>query len=675
MRLFGLAGALALVSLAPAARAESREAGPIDGIACCADKELVADGLGGVAVMTGRAGIMRSQSRGERWHRAMTGFVGQNGVEPFGDSFCQPPDAPRTLYATAGLGRPWSPFNGLLRSTDFGKTWTRGAAFDVNSFPVCAVDPRTRGTLYVMTGRFNGPPVSILKSADGGDTVRDLSAALPPLDGPDGIAVGADGTVYVSDSGTYSGLYVSKDGGATFAKLPNAPTFPGTPAAHPHRGGLVFVQDGAGSTWRSTDGGASFLPVALPANASLAFDPAHDDSIYAGNSGLFHSSDGGQTFTKLAGPAPAQLDQGIGNLAVDRRSIYVATSFKGMFRSDDRGATFKPIMNGFRGADVQDLGFDAAGRLLVGTIHTHSLFRQTRPGAFDRLDVGVNTVGGVCSTFSSCSDVSAMAASPSDANTLVVGTATTGPLWSNDGGKTFNPASGALLFMSFYSRMIFADAKTVYAVLPRFSEPGLYRSDDSGHSYARIRRGRFGSIAVDPRPAGQGPKTIYLGSYDSSPPQPMGVYKSPDGGATLTALRTGGNWSAIVVDSRHPDTIYIGAEFGLVERSLDGGASWAPASAGLTGHDVLGMGQDSTGALFVWVRAGGVFRSVDGATTWTAIDTGGSLARSGTEAGRASFAVDPLQPGHVYVGNESVLLVTAGDGDRDGDRDSEHDSD
>jgi len=99
-----------------------------------------------------------------------------------------------------------------------------------------------------------------------------------------------------------------------------------------------------------------------------------------------------------------------------------------------------------------------------------------------------------------------------------------------------------------------------------------------------------------------------------------------------------------------------------VIRSLDGGKSFALASAGLAGGGVHGLAQDAHGTLFVWLRGGGLFASDDHAATWHAIDTGEALRRSGVEAGRGSLVADPRHPGHLYLGNAGVIEVIA-DGD------------
>src|SRR5207237_4116380 len=181
---------------------------------------------------------------------------------------------------------------------------------------------------------------------------------------------------------------------------------------------------------------------------------------------------------------------------------------------------------------------------------------------------------------------------------------------------------------------------------------GLYRSDDSGEKFARLSRTPLMSIAIGPDDA----DLLYLG------PSSGGLLKSTDGGHNLQFLPQSGLFdgvfTSIVIDRRDGQTIYAGAQFEPnVIRSIDGGNSFVLAAGGLAGTGVLGMGQDSRGTLFAWLRGGGLFRSTNGANTWERVDAGEALRRSGAEAGRASLVVDPRRPGRVFLGNASVLQI------------------
>jgi hypothetical protein len=105
-----------------------------------------------------------------------------------------------------------------------------------------------------------------------------------------------------------------------------------------------------------------------------------------------------------------------------------------------------------------------------------------------------------------------------------------------------------------------------------------------------------------------------------------------------------------------------GNRSGSVFRSLDGGATFAPAGSGLTGAGVMGLGIDprNPARLYAWMHDGGLFRSDDRAVTWRAVDTGESVRRSGLSAGRGDLAIDPRHSGHVFLGNRGVIEIDLG---------------
>jgi hypothetical protein len=313
-------------------KGSSREAGPEDGILCCNGVIPFLFRSDDVLTTTGRAGIFRSGHRGERWQHSMKGLVAQNGVSPFANSVCQAPSQPRTVYAIAGTGGDLSPFNGLFSSDDFGATWNRRASVATGfGFASCAVDAADPRTVYVSTADadFVG---QLWKSTDGGRTVQIIGADIPAYFG---IAVvrTVRGTVYVGGDL----VYASTDRGVSFHLFP----FPPGPGAAFYSfdaspdGRAVFLTTFDGSfnpigTFRSTDGGASYLAVSgLPFGfGPLAFDPTNPSRIYASDGLLNVSHDGGLNFALLPasddprflGPFPVH------EIGVDPRgSVYVST--------------------------------------------------------------------------------------------------------------------------------------------------------------------------------------------------------------------------------------------------------------------------------------------------------------------------------------------------------------
>ena len=651
------------------ARADSddhraREAGPEDGILCCNGVVPFLFHRDAVLTTTGRAGIFRSERRGERWQRSMKGLVAPNGVSPFVGFVCQAPSQPRIVYALAGLGSAVTPFAGLFSSDNFGETWTRRGRVNTGfGFNICAVDAADPLTLYVSGSDDTDPDFAgkTWKSTDGGQTVQEFGASLP--------ACAAGGRVHALRGVLYinSGcVAASTDGGASFRLLPIPQDLPGGFDASPD-GRAIFLNTIDASfritgSFRSTDGGASFVPVSGLPNGfgPLAFDPINPSRIYTSDGLLRISTDGGLSFALLpASNDPRFLGQNpVGEINVDPRgSVYLATA-AGPFRTDDRGQTFRPLLDGFRASAVQDLAFDADGKLLVGVLHTQVVFRQTHGLNFRPIG-NAPIIDVKHAAFVDDYDAASVAASPTDANVILVATSSgLGLFRTDDGGRSWTAAAvpGSPVFYN-NSRMAFPTSSRVYLASPGFP-PGLYRSDDAGQSFAKLSSLRFGALAVDSTDA----NVFYVGTYSGS----AGLFKSTDGGQTLQSLGQPGSFSALLVDRRNPQVVYAGQRFGQVIRSLDGGQTFAPASTGLAGAGVHGLAQDGRGTLFVWLRAGGLFASHDAASTWQAVDTGEALRRSGVEAGRGSLVADPRHAGRIYLGNAGVIQIGAG-GDEEPD--------
>jgi photosystem II stability/assembly factor-like uncharacterized protein len=629
------------------------EAGPEDGISCCTEPPFLFD-RDEVLVATGRAGYFRSEDRGEGWQRSMAGLVAANGVSPFLISHCQAPSEPRIVYALVGLGTSVTPFSGLFSSADFGKTWTRRAPLAFAPLAArCTVDALDPRTVYINVLDPNFESHS-WRSADGGRTVQLADSSLPACAVGGGVTSVPD-ALYVFNGLVPDCLFVSTDGGASFRSLSPPSGLMHGFAVRPDGSTIIlgtrdenFNHTG---TFRSTDGGRSFVPVSgLPNGGHVAFDIAFDPTdtsrIYARDLQLNVSTDGGLSFKPVPPPDDPRFLGPVGVIGVDARGALYLDTRGGPFRSDDGGLTFRSLLPGFRAPSVADLAFDAEGLLLVGVQHTRVVYRQVQGRTFRPIGTSLNDATSLST------DAASVAGSPADPNVVLAATVGQGLLRTEDGGRNWTSATvpGDPRFYQD-SRMAFVTASRVYVVAPRVT-PGLYRSDDAGQSFARLSSLPLGAIAVDPAQ----PDVLYVGTYGSD----GGLFKSTDGGLTLEDLGRPGVFSALAVDRRDPNVIYAGERFGQVIRSLDGGQTFTVASLGLGGAGVHGLAQDAEGTLFVWLRGGGLFASEDDAVTWRPVDTGEALRRSGVEAGRGSLAIDPGHPGRVYLGNAGLIRIDAG---------------
>src|SRR4051794_2479433 len=156
--------------------------------------------------------------------------------------------------------------------------------------------------------------------------------------------------LYASQSTGWHGQVMqrSNDGGKTWEPVGNKFTYEGTPGTHQW-------YDGTPHPWE-------FKRV-WHLEPSLT-DP---DTVYAGveDAALFRTTDGGQSWQELPGLRdqqgsrwmPGAGGMGLHTILLDRENpgrIFIAISAAGAFRSDDAGATWKPINRGLRSQYIPD---------------------------------------------------------------------------------------------------------------------------------------------------------------------------------------------------------------------------------------------------------------------------------------------------------------------------------
>lgn len=235
--------------------------------------------------------------------------------------------------------------------------------------------------------------------------------------------------------------------------------------------------------------------------------------------------------------------------------------------------------------------------------------------------------------------IRALAVDPTDGKTLYAGSAAGGvfktanagvqwmPTWETQlslaiGGLAVAPSDRNVIYAATGEWDVFVAA--IYVMYPGV---GVYRSADGGttwHRVAPIPSTQTSAVAVDPG----NPDRVFVAGG-------AGLHRSTNGGQSWDV--TGGNTqgvfdgviSDVVIDPADANRLYIGvhhsaAKTGGVYRSLDGGSTWTLLTNGISSGTAadgpkIALGRNGAhGTQFVAVKMSNqVFTSVDGGTTFT----------------------------------------------------------
>ena len=317
------------------------------------------------------------------------------------------------------------------------------------------------------------------------------------------------------------------------------------------------------------------------------------------------------------------------------------------------------VNNGLTDRDVHVVAIDPVKKTTLYAGGPSGLFKSVNGGAAwseTGLILPIQTAASYSyprlpAGFTTASAVAHLAIDAADPNTLYAGTIrTTGCVWtqrrlfkSSDGGESWTDSvsPGINGCDNIHSLVLGpTDPPTLY--LTNFDGVGdtwspVIKSTDGAASWTYIEYPILNVLAVDPVDS----RTVYAGTFGFEPSDtslPNGVLKSRDGGGTwATTGLTGSGITALTVDSAKPRTLYAATVSGYnwaqrfkgLFKSVDGGTTWTAVSNGLgqflgTSSSVSALIVDSgdSNNVYLGMSAGGIFRSIDGGASWTPFSDG-----------------------------------------------------
>src|SRR5439155_387321 len=247
------------------------------------------------------------------------------------------------------------------------------------------------------------------------------------------------------------------------------------------------------------------------------------------------------------------------------------------------------------------------------------------------------------------------------------GMAAGGVYKTTDRGENWRAVNVGLTGLDLFPGALAIDPKTpatVYVATPR---GGVFKSADSGDSWQPVNTRSINPtpvwvLAIDPITS----TTIYAGSGGS------GVFKSSDGGGSWRSMNAGlsdvatSDITALVIDPQTPTTLYLGwggHTYGVpsgVCKSSDAGNSWIAINTGLPDSRVvqaLAIAPSSPPTLYLGTQEwpgqthGVIFKSIDGGSTWRAINAGL------TDFNVIALAIDPRTPSTIYATTPDGVFV------------------
>lgn len=566
------------------------------------------------------------------------------------NSLAYAPDKSRYLLAS-GAQR-------VFKTTDGGDTWT--PVLNAVKPVALAFSPNTKGRAYVSGSYAN----AFYRTDDYGDhwvlvssaTMEELmltksnfkfDVALAVDPSNENIIYGASNEVFPpGDNGNeYPAILKSIDGGVNWVGFTDSVFPPNvstdaviTAFVQPASGKLIFsVNNGygqKGGIFYSDNSGSNWSPATLNvvdssarAINSLAIDPSHPGTLYAGGKVILKSKDYGQTWNPLANQPPYPNGDSIYGITIKDVGDIVACDSSNCYESADDGGTWSPgaavdktLSTGVRGPLVYSSLNSAiylAGAYSAGGIYRLPNADLTNP--FEPINKGLYNVEFLSLLHDPVKTNVIYAANQSD----FFVSSDSGTSWATTHPTSDGKRSGAFAMLTDTDGTLYAGIGKV-----------LRKSPDSGnkwedvYDFTSLNIGNIMALAFDPNDH----NTMYMGTGGTeNPSADAGFYKSTNKGQNWSriSLKDGTDEvktvSRIAVSTKDANVIYavcnpVDNDNAYLYKTADGGTTWNRLSKPDEGGYIysLALDPDYDGTVYVandWY----VYKSANSGATWTAI--------------------------------------------------------
>lgn len=575
-------------------------------------------------------GIFRSDNSGDTWQELPTSQTpGLVHVE----SLAIDPRTEKIIYA----GTWYLPY----KSVDGGQTWNSIKNGIIDDSDIFAIDIDPRDPSHIIASACSG----IYESKSSGDNWRKVQGIPSQSRRTRAILQhpSAPGIVF---AGTTEGFWRSDRGGDSDSWMvtTSRQLEINSIAVHPSRPDMVYIGTNNYGVMVSSDGGKSFVPTnggysGRFANAILA-DRDTPNRIYAstintatGGGFLFVSNDNGETWRpSMKSMPPRLITYSILQDTQDSNIIYLGTNL-GVYRSSDRGTSWAPVWAPTdpkkktvkKAATVKKTAATAPAR------RTPRVTGQPDPTALKVQQV-LNAAGyhlGEPDGKAGPTTIAALKKFQADRHLPVTGR------FDDITLNALGVSKGATTDAADKADLILADAVNAlsHTIDPVSQKPGflaatntgLFRTSDPNKGWQKLPYGP----GFDPRTTCistslDHPETIWVGTAS------VGILVSRDFGKTWSAITDISRdfpVNVIAQDPQHPDYIYAGTKQAFF-MSHDNGASWTRRGGNLPFGDFTSIliNPRNSDEIFVGNAyqtgelGGGVFRTVNGGTTWARID-------------------------------------------------------